>query len=145
MGEVFIRYIKMDISAIAFTATDSNGDYNIYVNTAYNYARQQEAIRHEMRHINMNHFYSATAVTIDEKAAESGYYNSSYTDRTNIEKSVASTPLEKLRLECGLCADKAARLRGISKQSYFLYEKGLAKCPPQTEHKIISALLKCKK
>ena len=51
MGEIIIRYVCLPPSIKAYTLTDSNDDYNIYVNSALNSIRQQQAVDHELRHI----------------------------------------------------------------------------------------------
>lgn len=71
MGDIFIRYTTgMPASIKAYTLTDSDGNYNVYVNTALNSIRQQEAIEHEMRHIEGGHFFRGTSVKKDEQEAE---------------------------------------------------------------------------
>lgn len=57
MGEIIIRYVNMPLSVKAYTLTDSNDDYNIYINSKLGIAEQEKAKHHELSHINKNHFY----------------------------------------------------------------------------------------
>jgi len=70
MGEIIIRYVQLPRRVKAVTATDENGDYNIYVNSLYNCDSQQKAIRHELVHIDGGHFHRPTDAASDEKEAE---------------------------------------------------------------------------
>ena len=61
MGDIIIRYVRLPASIRAYTLTDNNDDYNVYVNSALNSIERQKAIDHEIRHINGEHFYRATS------------------------------------------------------------------------------------
>lgn len=52
-----IRYIDLPVTINAFTVMDSDGFYNIYVNSRLCYATQAKALRHEMEHIRRDDFY----------------------------------------------------------------------------------------
>ncbi len=72
MGDIFIRYAEgMPASIKAYTLTDCDGNYNVYVNTALNSIRQHEAIKHEILHINGGHFFRCSSVEKDEQEVES--------------------------------------------------------------------------
>lgn len=62
MGEIILRYLDMPYSCKAFTATDENGDYNIYINAKLGIFEQEKAKQHELSHIQQNHFYSDKSV-----------------------------------------------------------------------------------
>lgn len=62
------KYITLAINA--YTLTDANDDYNIYVNSALNSIEQQKAVDHEVQHINAGHFYRTSSVALDEAEAE---------------------------------------------------------------------------
>ena len=70
MGDIIIRYVNLPVSVRAYTLTDANDDYNIYVNKELNSIEQKKAVDHEMRHINIDHFYRDSSVTSDEAEAE---------------------------------------------------------------------------
>ena len=58
MNEIIIRYQDKPSGCKAVTATDENGDYNIYINSKLGIMEQEKAKQHELSHINKNHFYS---------------------------------------------------------------------------------------
>ena len=57
MGEIIIRYIDLPLSVNAYTVTDSNNDYNVYINARLGIYEQVKAKKHELDHINKQHFY----------------------------------------------------------------------------------------
>lgn len=65
-----VRLIDMPYGTKAVTALDGNGDYNVYINSRYDYETQKIAFEHEMIHINKNHFYSGGDVTQNEREAD---------------------------------------------------------------------------
>ncbi len=66
MNSVFIRSIKMPLTVRAFTVTDADGNFNIYINEALSDEAKRKSLEHEKRHIIKNDFYSgATAATIE--------------------------------------------------------------------------------
>lgn len=66
MGEIIIRYLSMPCSIEACTATDSNDDYNIYINSNLSFQEQEKAKQHELSHIQQNHFYSNKTAAVCE-------------------------------------------------------------------------------
>lgn len=66
MGEIIIRYIDMPNTVKAYTATDSNDDYNIYINANLCWQAQEQAKRHELEHIKKKHFFSSKPVKVCE-------------------------------------------------------------------------------
>ena len=57
MGEIIVRVIDLPDSVSGVTVLDENGDYNIYLNGRLSYDSYNEAVKHELRHINKEHFY----------------------------------------------------------------------------------------
>ena len=70
MTEVIIRLLDLPYETKGFTAVDSNGDYNLYLNARYNHETQRTAYDHEMGHVDGEHFYRDSDVTQDELEAE---------------------------------------------------------------------------
>ena len=147
MGDIIIRYVNMPLSAKAFTATDENGDYNIYVNTRYNSLVQQQALDHELQHIDNDHFYRSSPVALDEKEAcvpKQSAIKVTPVPLPNAEKS--SRPVHPifypLRQKSGLAAFQVAKLAGIRPSTYTQYELGIRSCPPQDERAILNILNK---
>lgn len=63
---IFIREIKMPLTIRAFTLTDSNGDYNIYINNNLSEEAKRKSLSHEKRHIENNDFYCDEAARVIE-------------------------------------------------------------------------------
>lgn len=57
MNEVTTRLINLPTTIRAFTARDTEGDFNIYLNARMNDIQRMEAYQHEMRHIINDDFY----------------------------------------------------------------------------------------
>lgn len=69
MDCVIVRVINMPLSFRGATVKDENGDYNIYLNARYSTDVQADALRHEVEHIRLGHFYSMEYVTVLEAEA----------------------------------------------------------------------------
>lgn len=67
MNDVIVRYKEMPLSVEAFTVTDENDDYNVYINSALGFSTQEKAKQHELSHIRQNHFYSNKPTAVCEK------------------------------------------------------------------------------
>lgn len=52
------------------TVPDVDGNYNIYINSKLNYEMQQIILKHELTHIEHNHFDSNSPITVLEQIAE---------------------------------------------------------------------------
>ena len=127
MGDIFIRYINMELSVPAVTQIDSNGDYNVYINARLGYAQQQQAKEHELRHITGDHFYRNSPVTLDEAEAD-------LKPILNQPQSKSVPPYAALRAQKGLAAHQVAKLIGISIRRYIRIEQGLAQPTPDELH-----------
>lgn len=54
--EYCIRYIDLPLTTKGMTVEDQNGFFNIYINQNLSVDQQNEAIAHELRHIQRNDF-----------------------------------------------------------------------------------------
>ncbi len=144
MGDIIIRYISMPASIRAYTLTDHNDDYNVYVNDALNSIEQQKAINHELRHIKGDHFYRISSVTADETEADGNTVSKSAPVKVKpIEKKrKPRDDFKKLRLSANLSQYQLARLAGIRPSTYAEYELGIRPCSEYDEQKILSVLIK---
>ena len=143
MGDIIIRYVKLPASIKAYTLTDDNDDYNVYVNSALNSIEQKKALQHELRHIEGDHFFRGSTVASDEKEAESADFRRCGTSvkvRAVEIKPTARKDLRRMRLALGLTQYQAAKLAGIRPSLYAEYEQGSRECNGDDERKIISAL-----
>jgi hypothetical protein len=69
MGNVLIREIELPATVEGVTVIDTNGDFNIYINSLLSPAKKQEALEHELRHIQCDHHYQDTSVADNEVEA----------------------------------------------------------------------------
>jgi len=56
LDDYCIRYIDLPATTKGMTVQDAEGFYNIYINANLSVDAQQEAIRHELRHLQRNDF-----------------------------------------------------------------------------------------
>ena len=56
MVDYYIRYVDMPSVTKGMTIEDSDGFFNIYINASLSAAEQEEAIKHEIRHLERNDF-----------------------------------------------------------------------------------------
>ena len=57
MGYIFIRLVSFPcIRTYGATKLDGDGNYNIYIDERLSKEKMLETFRHEMRHIEKNHF-----------------------------------------------------------------------------------------
>lgn len=68
MNDIIVRHITLPTTIHGFTARDSEGDYNIYINDRIGYFQQEKTIRHEMKHINDDNFEEHDVDLIEGRA-----------------------------------------------------------------------------
>lgn len=69
LEDVIVRIMELPVNVRAFTVTDEQGDYNVYLNCALSFEQQQKSLQHERRHITNGDFYKAdSALSIEKKA-----------------------------------------------------------------------------
>lgn len=66
MNNVLIREIELPATVEGVTVKDTEGNYNIYINSLLSPEKKQETLEHELRHIQCDHHYTDTAVADDE-------------------------------------------------------------------------------
>ena len=120
MGDIIIRLVNLPAAIRAYTLTDYNDDYNIYVNNALNSIEQQKAVDHELKHIKEDHFYRDTPVSQDEQEAESKPVKV-----TPVQVKPVAPDFRQLRLSTGLSAYQVSKFVGISTGRYVRIEHGL--------------------
>ena len=67
MDLIFVRLIDMEVPGV--TVLDENGDYNMYINARLTYEQRLKTYNHEIKHINLGHFYDNKSVTENEREA----------------------------------------------------------------------------
>ena len=70
MGDIFCRVVELPRTVNAVTVIDSEGNFNVYVNSLLTVEAQKKAFRHEKCHILKNHFYSLKPVEDCESEAD---------------------------------------------------------------------------
>ena len=61
---IIVRYIPLPVSVRAFTVPDSQGSFNVYINSSLSFEQQRKSFEHEMCHIENGDFFR------DEEAVE---------------------------------------------------------------------------
>ena len=150
MGDIIIRLVKMPLSVKAYTLTDTNDDYNVYVNDALDTTQQKKAVEHEMRHIQADHFYRPTTAARDEAEAESTTpaqqpnHNSQPPPVKVWPRQVKPHPqaenIKKARVQANISTKQAARLAGVRHSTYLEREKGIRPLTTLQEKALLTAL-----
>ena len=67
MEYIFVRLIDMEVPGV--TVLDEDGNYNIYINARLSHEQRKRVYKHEMKHINLGHFYDNKSVAENERDA----------------------------------------------------------------------------
>lgn len=147
MEDIIVRYMDLPVKVRAYTATDENNDYNIYVNSRLSAEGRQRALSHELEHIRMGHFFSPLSAKAAEARAEGRLiFRVKPSDtpapavkqrpcgRLKMKKRAAGLKtrpdyLYRLRLAAGISREKIEKTLHISHNDYTLYEFGKKPCP----------------
>ena len=120
MDDIILRYVPMPVTIPAVTSTDENGDYNVYINCNLGFIAQERAKKHELEHINRNHFYRNSSVAQDEAEA----------DAPSLNVTVVKEPsLKDLRIKAGFNVARAAKYLNLTYEKYLLAERGKLTSP----------------
>ena len=66
---IFVRLIPLPEAVRAVTLPNDDGTFDVYINSNLPELLQNRALDHELRHINMDHFYNEDPVTQNEEEA----------------------------------------------------------------------------
>lgn len=58
--EYYVRYVEFPPKVDGLTVPNDDGTFDIYINTLLSSERQEEKLKHEIRHIQDEHFYRDT-------------------------------------------------------------------------------------
>lgn len=72
MESIIIRGIELPPKVRGVTVVDSEGDYNVYINTLLSDEVQRKTQKHELKHIIKDHFHNHDPVVINELEANAG-------------------------------------------------------------------------
>lgn len=62
MGDIFVRLYALPPGINGLTILDSDGNYNVYINSQLPQHKHVEVYRHELKHIQNNDFYNAKPI-----------------------------------------------------------------------------------
>ena len=65
---IIVRYIPLPVSVRAFTVPDSQGSFNVYINSSLSFEQQRKSFEHEMCHIENGDFFRDEAAVEIEKS-----------------------------------------------------------------------------
>jgi len=66
---IIVRYIPLPYTIYGVTLPNDNGDFSIYINSNISDQKQKEAVEHEIKHIELDHFYNEDPVRLNELEA----------------------------------------------------------------------------
>ncbi len=69
MTDYFVRLIELPIKVEGVTVPNSDGSFSVYINALLSEAKRGEVLRHELRHISSEHFYTEMPVEYMERQA----------------------------------------------------------------------------
>lgn len=72
MENIYIRGIELPPKIKGVTVVDTEGDYNVYINTLLSPSAQKKAQKHELTHIIKDHFFDNEPVVYNEMEANAG-------------------------------------------------------------------------
>lgn len=75
MDKIIIRMLPLPGKVKGITVLDENCDYNVYINSVHAPDIQKQAVEHELRHIQKEHFFTCGSVAENEYEAESSLLN----------------------------------------------------------------------
>ena len=69
MNNVLVRELNFPIEIEGVIVVDSNGDYNIYINSLLSDEKKKETLDHELRHLQCDHHYTDVPIVQAENEA----------------------------------------------------------------------------
>ena len=77
----YVRYIKFPYSINGCTVPGNDGSFTIFINSLLSESIQREALRHELRHVSLDHFYSDEEIADIEAQARGEASSAHYVDK----------------------------------------------------------------
>ena len=62
MDQINVRYIDLPAKIKGFVKTDSDGNYNVYINVNLGYYEQKKTLDHELKHIKNDDFFNTSDI-----------------------------------------------------------------------------------
>lgn len=69
MTDYYVRLVELPIRVEGVTLPNSDGSFSVYINSLLPDERREEVLRHELRHIASEHFYTEMPVEFMERQA----------------------------------------------------------------------------
>lgn len=69
MTDYFVRLIELPVKVEGVTVPNPDGSFSVYINVLLSETRRDEVLRHELRHIASEHFYTEMPVEYMERQA----------------------------------------------------------------------------
>ena len=69
MTDYFVRLIELPIKVEGVTVPNSDGSFSVYINALLSEVKRGEVLRHELRHIASEHFYTEMPLEYMERQA----------------------------------------------------------------------------
>ncbi len=69
-AEYYVRLVAMPGGVDGVTVPNTDGSFDIYINSRLSEKGRQETLEHELSHIDRDHFHSARSIAAIEREAE---------------------------------------------------------------------------
>lgn len=69
MTDYFVRLVELPLRVEGVTLPNSDGSFSVYINSLLSEEKRAEVLRHELRHISAEHFYTEMPVEHMERQA----------------------------------------------------------------------------
>lgn len=69
MPEYYLRFVELPLRVEGVTVPNNDGSFNIYINSLLPEEKRRQVLRHELRHIEAEHFYLDMPVERMERQA----------------------------------------------------------------------------
>lgn len=66
MNEIFTRLINLPTTIHGYTVMDTNGDFNIFINSRINHEAMLKTYKHELKHIKQGDFHRTVSADMIE-------------------------------------------------------------------------------
>lgn len=70
MDNINVTVMDMPLVIRGMTKLNEDNFYNIFINAKYSYEQQREILKHELKHIEYEHFFSDKSIEECEKEAD---------------------------------------------------------------------------
>lgn len=72
MIDYYVRTVALPITVEGVSVPNDDGTFDIYINSRLTREKQEEALAHELRHLEAEHFYVDIPLRVAEQQADTG-------------------------------------------------------------------------